>query len=161
MPTTCLVNCILRPARHPPPTLVLSPGDISHAHRTLLLSLPLKSTSFVSHGKAFKHHWDRLCCHLLLANLWPCVIKSAKSTYFGESKWFLGKCSLIEGKRSPFGEKLLFFGANLSLLWVHYHLNLAFVYFIKSTRKSWHGSDPPLLSGNARISEAPHIATPP
>ena len=74
MQTTCLVNCILRPARHPPPTLVLSPGDISHAHRTLLLSLPLKSTSFVNHGKAFKHHWDRLCCHLLLANLWPCVI---------------------------------------------------------------------------------------
>ena len=27
-------------------------------------------------------------------------------------------------------------GANLSLLWAHYHLNLAFVHFIKSTRKS-------------------------
>ena len=34
-----------------------------------------------------------------------------------------------------FGEKLLFLGANLSLLWVHYHLNLAFVHFIKSTIK--------------------------
>ena len=32
---------------------------------------------------------------------------------------------------------------NSSLLWVYYHLNLAFVHFIKSTRKSWHGSDPP------------------
>ena len=34
-------------------------------------------------------------------------------------------------------------GANLSLLWVNYHFSLAFVHFIKSTRKSWHGSDPP------------------
>ena len=41
--------------------------------------------------------------------------------------------------------------ANLSLLWVHwgwfadplhYKLNSSFVHFIKSVRKSWHGSDP-------------------
>ena len=47
----------------------------------------------------------------------------------------------IEGKWSHFWEK-----KNLSLLWVQYHLNLAFVHFIKFTRKSWHGSDPPFLA---------------
>ena len=57
-----------------------------------------------------------------------------------------GKCSLIEGKWSPFGGEF----------WKQiYHLSLAFVHFIKSTRKSWHGSDLPPLSGNARILEVP------
>ena len=34
-------------------------------------------------------------------------------------------------------------------------------YFYKSTRKSWHGSDPPPLFGNAKIFTAPVPPTPP
>ena len=51
----------------------------------------------------------------------------------------MGKCSLIEGEWSPY----CFLGAELSLLWAHYHFRLAFVHFIKLPEKSWHGSDPP------------------
>ena len=74
-------------------------------------------------------------------------LKASKSTYFGGAKWCLGRCSLMEGKWPPFWGKLLHLGANLSLLWVHYHFRLAFVHFIKSTKKSWHGSDPPPFLG--------------
>ena len=61
----------------------------------------------------------------------------------------------MEGEWSFFGEKL-------SLLGIHYHFKLAFVHYVKSTKKILAGVRPLLpLLGNARILRAFCTVTPP
>ena len=48
----------------------------------------------------------------------------------------------------------------LSLLGVYYHFRLTSVHYVKSTKKSWQGADPPPLFGNAKIFRAPISLTP-
>ena len=65
-----------------------------------------------------------------------------KLPFLGVSDYFLGKCSLIVGDDQFWGRSAHFLGGILSL----FGLSDAWVgflgYFYKSTKKSWHGSDP-------------------
>ena len=91
------------------------------------------------------------------------------NVYWKEHKWpflgvndnFLGKCSLIVGDDQFWGISAHLLGGKWSLFglsdaWVGF---LGYTY--KSTKKSWHGSDPPPFFGNARIFTAPITAAPP
>ena len=85
--------------------------------------------------------WRHTMCLVYLQKYWnTMIIREGLQQQALPKSWNCQNWSLFWGT-------ILFLGANLSLSWVNYHLSLAFVHFIKSTRKSWHGSDlPPFLA---------------
>ena len=80
----------------------------------------------------------------------------------GVNDYFLGKCSLIVGVDQFWGGSAHFLGGILSLFGLS-DARVGFLgYTYKSTKKSWHGSDPPPpFFGNARIFKASVPALPP
>ena len=100
--------------------------------------------------------WRHTMCLVYLQKYWnTMIIREGLQQQALPKSWNCQNWSLFWGK-------ILFLGANLSLLWVNYHFSLAFVHFINQIHQkifAWVRHPPPFA--DARIYEVPVTKCPP